>query len=314
MGPPGRYAESDRTTAGIGIPEGRTAAPAGASWRLSPTSSPASTLRPMDQDLPAGVHSFRPVDDPLAHWPKDRPLPIRLIEPGFAPASAVPERVVNWDYYDGAIVMVGVTDGETYVIEGSGVTVAPGLVLGATHVLRHHADAIAAKALSVYCIGVRSGGRADLWAVPRSLRYAEDHSDIMFLGVELNSEISDDWYVSCLPISTRVPEEGEPLTIVGYRFDREEAKPLPIINGVRAVGRGDLYIAAGEVEKIYYPHRDRLLAPFPAIEIKCGSLGSMSGGAVIDQAGALVGILSRVGVMTVPQAPPRGSFTPSCST
>jgi Trypsin-like peptidase domain len=247
----------------------------------------------MDRFLPPGVHSFRPVDDPLANWPKDRPLPVRLVEPGCAPASAVAEKVANWDYYDGAIVMVGVTDGETYLIEGSGVMVAPGLVLSATHVLRHHADAIAARTLSVYCVGVRSGGRADLWAVHQSLRYAEDHSDIMFLGVELNSEISDDWYAPCLPISTRAPEKGESLTIVGYRFDRDEAEPLPIINGVRAVGRGDLYIAAGEVETIYYPHRDRLLAPFPAIEIKCGSLGSMSGGAVIDQGGALVGILSR---------------------
>jgi hypothetical protein len=247
----------------------------------------------MDEKLPSGVHSFRPVDDPLANWPKDVPLPIRLVEPGWAPAGAAPQKVANWDYYDGAIVMIGVSDGETYTIEGSGVMVAPGLVLSATHVLRHHADAIAARTLGVYCIGVRPGGRADLWAVTRSLRYAEDHSDIMFLGVELNSEISDDWHVSCLPISTRAPEESEPLTIVGYRFDRPETEALPFINGVRAVGRGDLYIASGEVETIYYPQRDPLLAPFPAIEIKCGSLGSMSGGAVIDASGALVGILSR---------------------
>jgi hypothetical protein len=233
------------------------------------------------------------VTDPLANWPRDTPLPIHLVEPGFAPANIKPERVTNWDYYDGAIVMVGVTDGETYSIEGSGVMVAPGLVLSATHVLRDHADAIAARTLSVYCIGVRSGGRADLWAVPRSLRYAEDRSDIMFLGVELNSEISGDWHVSCLPISTRAPAEGEILTIIGYRFDRSETEPLPMINGVRAVGRGDLYIATGETETIYYPQRDRVLAPFPAIEIKCGSLGGMSGGAVIDEGGALVGILSR---------------------
>lgn len=247
----------------------------------------------MDQDLPPGVHSFRPIDDPLANWPKDAPLPIRLVEPGFAPASAAPEKVANWDYYDGAVVMVGVSDGETYTIEGSGVMVAPGLVLSATHVLRHHADAITARTLGVYCIGVRPGGQADLWAVRRSLRYAEDHSDIVFLGVELNSEVSDDWHVSCLPISTRAPRKGEPLTIVGYRFDGQEAELLPLINGVRAVGRGDLYIAVGEVVTIYYPQRDSVLAPYPAIEIKCGSLGSMSGGAVIDEGGSLVGIISR---------------------
>lgn len=73
----------------------------------------------MDQDLPPGVHSLRLVDDPLANWPKDAPLPIRLVEPGFASASAAPEKVAHWDYYDGAVVMVGVTDGETYTIEGS---------------------------------------------------------------------------------------------------------------------------------------------------------------------------------------------------
>jgi len=181
----------------------------------------------MDQDLPQGVHAFSPVDNPLADWPKEAPIPIRLVGPGFAPASAVPEGVKNWDYYDGAIVMVGITDGETYTVEGSGVMVAPGLVLSATHVLRDHADAIANRKLRVYCIGVRSGRRADLWAVRRSLRYAEDNSDIMFLGVELNSEISADWYVSCLAISTRAPI-GETLTIVGYRCDRPDALPEPL--------------------------------------------------------------------------------------
>jgi len=249
----------------------------------------------MDQALPPGVHAFRPVDDPLADWPKAAPITIHLVEPGFARGSAVPGGVKNWDYYDGAIVMVGITDGETFTVEGSGVMVAPGLVLSATHVLRDHADAIVNRELSVYCIGVRSGHRADLWAVRRSLRYAEDNSDIMFLGVELNSEISDDWYVSCLPISTRTPVVGETLTIVGYRFDRPDALPelLPIVRGVRAVGRGDLFVAVGETETVHYPRRDALLAPFPAVEISCGSLGGMSGGAVIDESGALIGILSR---------------------
>src|SRR4051794_40457911 len=89
----------------------------------------------VDDDLPPGVHEFRPAEDPLANWPKDAAIPVRLVEPGFGPPSAVPEAVTNWDYYDGAIVMVGVSDGKTYTVEGSGVMVAPGLVLSATHVL-----------------------------------------------------------------------------------------------------------------------------------------------------------------------------------
>jgi hypothetical protein len=55
--------------------------------------------------------------------------------------------------------------------------------------------------------------------------------------------------------------------------------------------RGDLYAAAGEVVAVY-GYRDRVMAPFPMIEIACGSLGAMSGGAAFDQFGHVVGILS----------------------
>ncbi len=247
----------------------------------------------MSTELPPGVHSFRPTENPLAEWPEEVPIPFDLVDPGDAPSSALPARVANWDYYDGAIVMVGVSDGKTFTIEGSGVMVAPGLVLSATHVLRDHADAIDERRLSVFCIGLRREGKADLWAVRRSLRFAEDESDIMFLGVELNSELSEDWYVPCLPITTRAPRKGEILTILGYRFAREQPTPLPIVGGVPVLGRGDLYLAAGALQELYYPRRDSVLAPFPALEIDCGALGSMSGGAVLDAGGALVGIISR---------------------
>lgn len=231
--------------------------------------------------------------DPLAGRPPDEPLPINLIEPGWLPAAEVPQGIRNWDYYDGAIVTVGITDGERYTVYGSGVVVAPGLILTATHVLRDFADELDAKTLSLYCIGMRSSEFADLWVL-RSLSFAEDGSDIAFLGVELNSEIENDWQVSCLPISTRAPAEDEALTIVGYRFDlpEKDAEPLPGL-GVPPVGVGQLYAAVGERTALYYPERDPRLVPFPAIEIGCGSLGGMSGGAVIDQGGALVGLLSR---------------------
>ena len=247
----------------------------------------------MASDLPSGTHSFRPLEDPLVDRPADTPIGFALVDPGSAPRRALPARVANWDYYDGAIVMVGVSDGKAFTIEGSGVMVAPGLALSATHVLADHADAIDERRLSVFCIALRRGGKADLWAVRRSLRFAADKSDIMFLGVELNSEIADDWFVGCLPITTRAPAEGELLTILGYRFERNEPTPSPIVDSVPVLGRGDLYVATGEMQRLYYPQRDPLLAPFPAIEIHCGALGSMSGGAVLDAGGALVGIISR---------------------
>jgi hypothetical protein len=230
--------------------------------------------------------------DPLRTRPKNAEIPVRWVEPGFAPLGQVVEGIRNWDYYDGAIVGVGVTDGKTFTISGSGVMVAPGLVLTATHVVDEHSDALEAKTLTLYCLGVRSGGRADLWTL-RTLRYPEDESDIAFLGVELCSEIADDWHVSCMPLSTRAPREGESLTIVGFRFeDPCSGDDLGDIDGVPVVSRGQLYAAAGETEAVWYPYRDRVLMPFPTIEITCGSLGGMSGGAVMDRDGAVVGVLS----------------------
>src|SRR5436190_388105 len=97
-------------------------------------------------------------------------IAVRWVGPGSVARSATAKDVSNWDYFDGAIVGVGVTDGATFTISGSGVLAAPGLVITATHVLRDHTDALEAGAVAAYCIGVRSDGRADLWNM-RSLSY-----------------------------------------------------------------------------------------------------------------------------------------------
>ncbi|HLI61442.1 MAG TPA: hypothetical protein VKV21_17435 [Solirubrobacteraceae bacterium] len=41
-----------------------------------------------------------------------------------------------------------------------------------------------------------------------------------------------------------------------------------------------------------YEDRDRVMAPFPTIEIDCGSLGAMSGGPAFDQFGHVRRVLS----------------------
>jgi hypothetical protein len=241
-----------------------------------------------DDKPPFNAHPLRWSDNPLA----GRPVSVQWVEPGAAPVGQVVSGVQNWDYYDGAIVGVGIADGETFTIYGSGVMVAPGLVLTATHVIDEHADALEAKTSRLYCIGVRSGGQAELWAL-RTLRYPTTESDIAFIGVELCSEVTADWRLSCLPISTRAPREGEELTIVGFRFDDPRCVgDLGSIDGIPVMSRGQLYVSIGETEAVWYPQRDSVLAPFPTIEIKCGSLHGMSGGAVLDRSGALVGILS----------------------
>lgn len=223
-------------------------------------------------------------------WPKGTVPDVRWAAAADLPAGDIAAAVADWAVYDGAIVAVGTSDGTTFTVSGSGVMVAPGLVLTATHVLRDDVDAIEEQKLSPWCLGPRKDGRADLWLV-RQMRFGETDSDIAFLAVEPYSELVDDWTLTCLPLTTRYPMDGDPLAVVGFRFDDADVNDLPEINGIPVVSRGRLYTSAGTVQQIGQ-YRDRRMMPFPFIEISCGTLGGMSGGAVLDATGAVIGILS----------------------
>jgi hypothetical protein len=222
----------------------------------------------------------------------DAKIPAQLVDPGTIPVGREPKTIQNWDFYDGALVAIAVSDGKDLDIPGTGVMVAPGLVLTATHLLREHYEALAAESRSLYCVGIRPEGRADIW-VMKTLRYPEDESDITFLGVEPSWDITEDPYISCFPLTTRQPQVGETLTLVGFRFpDVSINDDLEHVDGIPVVARGDLYASAGEVAQIYEYRRDASMAPFPMLEVDCGTVGSMSGGAAIDQNGHVVGIIS----------------------
>jgi hypothetical protein len=198
--------------------------------------------------------------------------------------------VQDWAAFDGGVVAVGTSDGETLTIGGSGVMVAPGLVLTATHVLRDEVAAIEAHELSVWCLGLRRDGRAELWALSR-MRFGETESDLAFLAVRPYSKVPAAWALTCLALTTRLPAAGDPVTVVGFRFDNSGPDGLGSIDGFPVVSRGRLYASAGTVLQVDL-YRDSVLAPFPYVEVGCGTLGGMSGGAVIDARGAVMGILS----------------------
>jgi hypothetical protein len=50
--------------------------------------------------------------------------------------------------------------------------------------------------------------------------------------------------------------------------------------------------ACGQVKAAFMPYRVQS-RPYPALEVECGSLGGMSGGAVLGTDGRLVGVVSR---------------------
>ena len=101
-----------------------------------------------------------------------------------------------------------------------------------------------------------------------------------------------------------MPAAGERLTVIGFRFEQ----PAEVERGVGDVkprylaGRATVSVSSGAAGVFSRKH-DSVLAPYATIEVRCGSLGGMSGGAVVDSNGELVGVTS-VGWQTSDQEGP----------
>ncbi len=170
---------------------------------------------------------------------------------------------------------------------GTAVMLAPGLAVTARHILDGYMEAISDGGdFGAFLVGIRDD-ETDYWAV-RSVSRANGE-DVDFLGIELRSKLHPSHTVPVLPATTRCPDVGEELTIMGFRFDQDSTFAT-------AAGRvsmyGALFSAKGRVLAVYPEQRDSVMVTFPAIEIGCGSIGSMSGGAVVDAGGHVVGVIS----------------------
>lgn len=235
-----------------------------------------------------GAYVSRVVSNPM----DGRSVRAQWVEQGDLPTPDRPTRIINWDYYDGAIVVIAIATPDEAFIEGTGVMIGPGLVITATHTLREHADAIDSRAEQLQCIAVRRDGRAERWLCVAA-QFPKEQSDISILNVELVTEAPEGWACSCLPLSTRAPEIGEPLNVLGFRFKTPEpGGHADTFDDMPVLGTGDLYVVTGAVVAVYEQGRDRSMLPFPAFEIDCGTLGGMSGGPVLDRNGNVIGLLS----------------------
>jgi hypothetical protein len=244
------------------------------------------------EPAPVGAYAIHWSDQAAAGWPKGTAPPVRHVARGRVPVGQLATAVVNWDYYDGAIVSIAVHSQDGWRNLGSGVMVAPGFVMTATHVVEEVADDVETQRCGLWCVAVREGGTADAWLV-RAMRFPETESDIAFLGAEPHSHIGEGWQVSCLSLTTRAPVEGEAVTVLGFRMSTPSpGDSASTIDGAPVLGVGELNAAVGHVARLHYPVRDQWMAPYPVIEIACGSIGGMSGGPVLDRDGNLLGVLS----------------------
>jgi trypsin-like peptidase len=222
--------------------------------------------------------------DPLAAMPIGSRIDLTPIVFGNSDASELPQGVRNWTFFDGALVAIAVRGPAGLDVVGTGAIIAPGLAVTATHVLRGHLEALVAGDAVAYCFGPRPG-HLDIWKLRKIS--ATDTDDIAYISLELCSDLPTGWRFTTLLVTTRCARQAEIVTVFGFRFP-PGAQPLE-----RLTRQGDLLAASGAVVAVYHPVRDRVLMPFPTIEIACGSLGGMSGGVVLDDSGMLLGVISR---------------------
>lgn len=208
----------------------------------------------------------------------------------FPIVDEAPVDVSNWDVFDGALLAVVVQYDDYYVIEGTAVMIGLGLAMTAKHIFEHRTDHRAAAMKGdaiVLCLGARPNGRLDIWKCYAMSPGAGD-GDLELLSLMLLSDWPSDGRFAVLPLTTRVPPEGETVTVAGFRFGEPDKRYA--IGDPEPVG-GLLYISRGAAGKWSYPKHDWL--PYPTIEVLSGSLGAMSGGAVLDINNHVIGITSR---------------------
>jgi hypothetical protein len=213
---------------------------------------------------------------------------------GGSDAIARPTWVENWDFFRGAILGLAFNTKNGHELDGTAVMVAPGLAVTTTHIFQNVTERIRQGTVVPYCYGVREG-RLDIWKVTEVAHSPDD--DIALLAVAACSKLPEDRTYYRLGITARAPRNGEPLHVLGFRRGGISS------SGNRHDVEVNLYASRGSVTAVYPRGRDKTLVPYPAIELDCGSLGGMSGGAAIDENGLLVGVISR-GLDTAEQTGP----------
>lgn len=218
------------------------------------------------------------------HVPVGGSLTVQPVVFGGTDTTPIPEGVTNWTFFDGSLMTVLVKDEAGVKAMGTVVAIAPGLAVTATHVLPERLEAVLDGEATLLC-AAPTDQALQLWHV-RKVNFTSD-DDIAFLSLELASENCRDWRVRILPLTTRAPKAGEQVHVIGFRLETvdEEIDTFMLT--------GDLYASTGEVVAVYHPIRDPILMPFPTIEIACSSALGMSGGAVLDDIGHLLGVISR---------------------
>jgi hypothetical protein len=184
-----------------------------------------------------------------------------------------------------ALVAVAEFGEEGMTVHGSGVMVAPGVLLTATHVL----DVFDRRGAGpVFCTFLPTGMRAwlpiDVITISGPSAFYHDRkvtSDLSLVSCTLNSEAHADQPLMLAPMQVALPLIGDRLWAMGFRHQH-------IDNGGTYVTP---LVSSGLVTAAYPNGRGERMAS-PCFEVEMEAIGGMSGGAVVNADGLLVGIVS----------------------
>ena len=191
----------------------------------------------------------------------------------------------EWQVFEGMLLALFFSHGGSITVFGSGVLVAPAIALCASHVIAPHMNGLLAGQIPVLCFGVASHG-AQGWRV-RHIRLV-DRCNICFLCLEYCAELPPDKTFYHASITTSLPAIGENVALTGFRA------PGSSLNAAeRTEVRANVIVSSGAVTQRFPLGRNRLLAPWPCLEIDCPAWGGMSGGPVFDSRGYLIGLVAR---------------------
>ncbi|MBX5013959.1 trypsin-like peptidase domain-containing protein [Rhizobium lentis] len=163
--------------------------------------------------------------------------------------------------------------------------VAPGILLTATHVLDEFSADSSGPVFMTFLPGqTRAWLPIDVVTISKPSEFYEDlkvFSDLSLVSCSLNSDALDEFPLGLATMQVALPLVGERLWAIGFRhhdIKKGAARVTPMVS-------------SGLVTEAFPNGRGERLAS-PCFEVSMDTIGGMSGGAVVNAEGHVVGIVS----------------------
>jgi len=173
---------------------------------------------------------------------------------------------------------------------GSGIMVAPGVVLTAWHVVEEFKKQVLEGSVRLLASIYQPDGSIQTWNVDSLTRI--DSSDICILTVALMSKLPEDRVIRLATISTRIPQPDDKILFFGIRGHNGNPEGAMTFEGALINLKFEIntQFCYGKVDHVILDNDYRFKGP--VIDVNVPSLQGMSGGPAYNSEGKLIGILS----------------------